>query len=61
MSKYDVEVEARLGQIENDIKEIKEALAKHSHPAPPTSVSEGGDVQSQLDDLVKRLSKKMKF
>ena len=31
MSKYDVEVEARLKKIEAEIASIKEGLAKHSH------------------------------
>ena len=37
MSKYDVEVEARLKKIEAEIESIKEGLAKHSHG------SSGGD------------------
>ena len=56
MSKYDVEVEARLQKIEAEIVSIKEGLEKHSHTS-----SGGGDTQAQLDDLKARLSRKMKF
>ncbi len=58
MSKYDVEVEARLKKIEAEIVAIKEGLEKHSHVA---SAGGGGDVESKLDDLIDRLGKKMSF
>lgn len=57
MSKYDVEVEARLKKIEAEIKSIKEELKKHDHG---TSAG-GGDVEARLDDLITRLGKKMSF
>ncbi len=53
MSKYDVEVEARLKALEAAVEELK----GHSH----TSSGGGEDIQSQLDELIKRLGKKMKF
>jgi hypothetical protein len=53
MSKYDVEVEARLKALETAVEELK----GHSH----ASSGGGGDTQAQLDDLIKRLGKKMKF
>ena len=55
MSQYDVEVEARLKAIEAEITSIKEGLKNHSH------TSGGGDTQAQLDDLIKRLGRKMSF
>ena len=55
MSKYDVEVEARLKAIEAEIASIKEGLNNHSH------ASGGGDTQAQLDDLIARLGRKMSF
>ena len=57
MSKYDVEVEARLKKIEAEIASIKKGLENHSHK----SSGGGGDTQAQLDDLIDRLGKKMKF
>tara|TARA_R100000231_G_C5207282_1_gene129383 strand:- start:218 stop:424 length:207 start_codon:yes stop_codon:yes gene_type:complete len=54
MSKYDVEVEARLKKIEAEIAEIKKGLAKHSGVG-------GGDVGARLDELVTKLSRKMKL
>ena len=56
MSKYDVEVEARLKKIEAEIASIKKALETHSHAS-----SGGGDTQAQLDDLIDRLGRKMSF
>ena len=53
MSKYDVEVEARLKALEKAVKELK----SHSHEAS----GGGGDTQAQLDDLVERLGRKMTF
>ena len=58
MSQYDVEVEARLKALEAEIASIKEGLEKHSHVS---SGGAGGDVEARLDDLIKRLGKKMKF
>ena len=56
MSKYDVEVEARLKAIEAEIASIKEGLKNHSHVS-----GGGGDTQAQLDDLIARLGRKMSF
>ena len=63
MSKYDVEVEARLKVLEAAVKEIKEELSSHKHEAPtaPKSSPVSGDVEAKLDDLVARLSRKMSF
>ena len=55
MSKYDVEVEARLKKIEAEIVAIKSGLEKHSH----VSRGGGGDVEAKLDDLIERLGRKM--
>ena len=52
MSKYDVEVEARLRVLEAAVEELK----GHSHQS-----SGGGDVEAKLDDLITRLGRKMKF
>ena len=49
MSKYDVEVEARLKKIEAEIASIKEGLAKHSHTS---SGGDGGGVSEKLDLLI---------
>ena len=49
MSKYDVEVEARLQALEKAVKELSEAKAS----------SGGGDVGARLDDLVAKLGRKM--
>ena len=53
MSKYDVEVEARLRVLEAAVEELK----GHSHK----SSGGGGDVEAKLDDLIQRLGRKMKF
>ena len=53
MSKYDVEVEARLRVLEAAVEELK----GHSHQ----SSGGGGDVEAKLDDLITRLGRKMKF
>ncbi len=53
MSKYDVEVEARLKALEAAVEELK----GHSHK----SSGGGGDVETKLDDLIARLGRKMKF
>ena len=51
MSKYDVEVEARLNQIEARLAEMEVKLHQGS----------GDSVKAQLDDLIKRLQKQMSF
>ena len=60
MSKYDVEVEARLKKIEDEIASIKEGLEKHSHIS-----TGGGDgcakCDARMDDLLERLGRKMKL
>lgn len=52
MSKYDVEVEARLQALEKAVKECKECCQKGG---------DGGDVGARLDDLIVRLNKKFRF
>jgi len=51
MSKYDVEVEARLNQIEARLAEMEVKLHQGSNDS----------VKAQLDDLIKRLQKQMSF
>ena len=51
MSKYDVEVEARLNQIEARLAEMEVKLYQGSDDS----------VKAQLDDLITRLKKKMSF
>ena len=51
MSKYDVEVEARLNQIEARLAEMEVKLHQGSD----------NSVKAQLDDLIKRLKKQMSF
>ena len=51
MSKYDVEVEARLNQIEARLAEMGVKLYQGSDDS----------VKAQLDDLITRLKKKMSF
>ena len=51
MSKYDVEVEARLKALEATVEELK----SHSHE----SSGGGGDVEAKLDDLIQKLRRKM--
>ena len=51
MSKYDVEVEARLKALEAAVAELK----SHSHE----SSGGGGDVEAKLDDLIQKLRRKM--
>ena len=55
MSKYDVEVEARLKALETKVEELM--FLGHTHA--PTTGNTG--VQEQLDDLIQRLGRKMKF
>ena len=50
MSKYDVEVEARLNALEAKVA----ALESHSHDTPASS----GDSGSRLDKLIQVLSRK---
>ena len=56
MSKYDVEVEARLQALE---KAVKELGAKCD--ARASSGGGGGDTQAQLDELIAKLGRKMKL
>ena len=58
MSKYDVEVEARLKKIEAEIGEIKKALEEHKKVC---TEGPSGDVGERLDDLITRLNKKFRF
>ena len=51
MSKYDVEVEARLNQIEARLAEMEVKLYQGSDDS----------VKAQLEDLIKRLQRKMSF
>ena len=51
MSKYDVEVEARLNQIEARLAEMEVKLHQDSDDS----------VKAQLEDLIKRLQRKMSF
>ena len=51
MSKYDVEVEARLNQIEARLAEMEVKLYQGSDDS----------VKAELDDLIKRLQRKMSF
>ena len=55
MSKYDVEVEARLKAIEAEISSIKEGLKSHGHG--------GGNgcahCDARMDDLLAKLGRKM--
>ena len=51
MSKYDVEVEARLNQIEARLAEMEVKLHQGSD----------NSVKAQLDDLTKRLKKQISF
>ena len=57
MSKYDVEVEARLRAIEAEIASIKKGLENHGHTG-------GGDCSrcdARIDDLLEKLGRKMKI
>jgi len=58
MSKYDVEVEARLRAIEAEIASIKKGLENHGHTG-------GGDgcakCDARMDDLLEKLGRKMKL
>ena len=53
MSKYDVEVEARLQKLEAAVA----ALEKHSHEAPDGSCD--GDVASQLNHVIDELEARL--
>ena len=51
MSKYDVEVEARLQKLEKAVA----ALESHSHEAPATTASD--DVAAQVAEINEKLSR----
>ena len=55
MSKYDVEVEARLRVLEAAVEELK----GHSHKSSGGECD--GDLEAKVDDLIARLGRKMKF
>ena len=57
MSKYDVEVEARLRALEKGLAECKAACAASSH----THSGGGGDVGERLESLIKEVKKSMKI
>ena len=57
MSKYDVEVEARLQALEKGLAECKAACAASSH----THSGGGGDVGERLESLIKEVKKSMKI
>ncbi len=54
MSKYDVEVEGRLQDLEAAIVELKKEVASHKHAAPAAKKSSGGD--SRVDALIDTLN-----
>jgi hypothetical protein len=56
MSKYDVEVEARLKALEAAVKELK----SHSHESSGGGECDG-DLEAKVDDLIERLGRKMQF
>ena len=56
MSKYDVEVEARLQALEKGLADCKAACAANSH-----THSGGGDVSERLEALIKEVKKSMKI
>ena len=53
MSKYDVEVEARLKALEKAVKELK----SHSHESSGGGCD--GDLEAKVDDLIEKLARKM--
>ena len=55
MSKYDVEVEARLKTLEKAVKELK----SHSHKSSGGGCD--GDLEAKVDNLIERLGRKMDF
>jgi hypothetical protein len=55
MSKYDVEVEARLKVLEKAVKELK----SHSHKSSGGGCD--GDLEAKVDNLIERLGRKMDF
>ena len=57
MSKYDVEVEARLQALEKGLAECKAACAASSH----SHSGGGGDVSERLESLIKEVKKSMKI
>jgi len=54
MSKYDVEVEARLQALEKAVAECQECCKGRGS-------SSDGDANARIDDLLERLGRKMKF
>ena len=56
MSKYDVEVEARLQALEKGLAECKAACAAYSH-----SHSGGGGDSERLEALIKEVKKSIKI
>ena len=57
MSKYDVEVEARLRAIEAEIASIKKGLENHGH----TGGGGCAKCDARMDDLLEKLGRKMKL
>ena len=56
MSRYDVEVEARLRAIEAEIASIKEGLKSHGH----TGSGDGcAKCDARMDELLEKLGRKM--
>ena len=51
MSKYDVEVEARLTAIEAEIKSIKEGLAGHSHASQGADCGDTAALIARLNEI----------
>ena len=51
MSKYDVEVEARLTAIEAEIKSIKEGLAGHSHASHGADCGDTAALIARLNEI----------
>ena len=56
MSKYDVEVEARLKTLEAAVAELK----SHSHESSGGGGCDG-DLETKVDDLIARLGRRMRF
>tara|TARA_R110002020_G_scaffold258502_1_gene472297 strand:- start:467 stop:739 length:273 start_codon:yes stop_codon:yes gene_type:complete len=54
MSKYDVEVEGRLQDLETAIAELKKEVASHKHAAPAAKKSSGDS--SRVDALINTLN-----
>ena len=58
MSKYDVEVEARLRAIEAEIASIKKGLENHAHVGGAVDCAK---CDARIDDLLEKLGRKMKL